>query len=66
MLQSFFQIEIGGKRFEFNLGLFTYASARLCRKLFANIDFSGAGPLSLAEEARLKKREQNSDSQFIV
>ncbi|KAI9624132.1 hypothetical protein H4Q26_016995 [Puccinia striiformis f. sp. tritici PST-130] len=36
------------------------------RKLFANIDFSGAGPLSLAEEARLKKREQNSDSQFIV
>ncbi|WAQ90713.1 hypothetical protein PtA15_13A112 [Puccinia triticina] len=36
------------------------------RKLFANVDFSGAGPLSLAEETRLKKREQNSDSQFIV
>jgi len=36
------------------------------RKLFGNVDFSGAGPLSLTEEARLKKREQTSDSQFIV
>ncbi|KAI9624125.1 hypothetical protein H4Q26_016988 [Puccinia striiformis f. sp. tritici PST-130] len=36
------------------------------RKLFTNSDSSGAGPLSLAGEARLKKREKNSDSQFIV
>ncbi|CAH7688783.1 DNA polymerase alpha/epsilon subunit B-domain-containing protein [Phakopsora pachyrhizi] len=36
------------------------------RKSFANIDFCGAGPLSLVEESRLVKREKLSDSQFII
>eukprot|EP00918_Siedleckia_nematoides_P029578 GHVU01063759.1.p1 GENE.GHVU01063759.1~~GHVU01063759.1.p1 ORF type:complete len:578 (-),score=39.09 GHVU01063759.1:62-1795(-) len=36
------------------------------RKLFAHIDFTGTGALSLSEEAKLTKAELASDTQFIV
>ncbi|KAG0149090.1 hypothetical protein CROQUDRAFT_40505 [Cronartium quercuum f. sp. fusiforme G11] len=36
------------------------------RKLFAHVDFTGAGALSLHEEGKLVKAESASDTQFIV